>query len=53
MILGIAAVICACAAAVIRFSLKKKQEEQALYDEAAAQLRATALVAQTGLPAMA
>jgi NNP family nitrate/nitrite transporter-like MFS transporter len=51
-ILGIAAVICACGAAIIRFSVKKKQEEQALYDEAVAQRRATA-AAESGLPAMA
>ena len=49
MILGIAAVICACGAAVIRFSVKHKQEEQRLYDEAVAQRRATA----AGVPAMA
>ena len=42
LILGIAAVVCACGAAVIRFSLVHKQTEQALYDEAVAQRRASA-----------
>ena len=46
-VLGIAAILCACGAAVIRFSVKKKQEEQALYDEAVAQRDAA------GVPAMA
>jgi NNP family nitrate/nitrite transporter-like MFS transporter len=41
MVLGIAAVICACGAALIRFSVKHKQEEQALYDAAVAQRMAT------------
>ena len=50
-VLGIAAILCACGAAVIRFSVKKKQEEQALYDEAVAQRQATAAAA--GAPAMA
>ena len=36
-VLGVAAIICACGAAAIRFSLKHKQEEQALYDAAVAQ----------------
>ena len=39
-ILGIAAVVCACGAAIIRFSVKHKQEEQLLYDEAVAQRNA-------------
>ena len=42
MILGIAAVVCACGAAVIRFSIAHKQSEQSLYDEAVAQRRASA-----------
>jgi NNP family nitrate/nitrite transporter-like MFS transporter len=42
LILGIAAVVCACGAAVIRFSIVHKQNEQALYDEAVAQRRALA-----------
>ena len=37
MVLGIAAIVCACGAATIRFSTAKKLEEQALYDEAMAQ----------------
>lgn len=37
LILGCAAIICACGAAAIRFSLQHKQTEQALYDEAVAQ----------------
>jgi NNP family nitrate/nitrite transporter-like MFS transporter len=37
MVLGISAIVCACGAAAIRFSVKHKQEEQALYDEAVAQ----------------
>ena len=37
MVLGVAAIICACGAAAIRFSVKHKQEEQALYDAAVAQ----------------
>ena len=49
MVLGIAAVVCACGAAVIRFSVKHKQDEQRLYDEAVAQRHATA----NGMPAMA
>ena len=40
MVLGIAAIVCACGAAVIRFSIKHKQEEQALYDQAVAQRNA-------------
>ena len=36
-VLGICAIICACGAASIRFSIKHKQEEQALYDAAVAQ----------------
>ena len=39
-VLGISAVICACGAAVIRFSIVHKQNEQRLYDEAVAQRRA-------------
>ncbi len=37
MVLGIAAIVCACGAAAIRFFVKHKQEEQALYDAAVAQ----------------
>ena len=37
MILGIAAIVCACGSALIRFSIKHKQDEQALYDAAVAQ----------------
>ena len=43
MVLGIAAIICACGAASIRFSLKHKQEEQALYDAAVAQRMASSM----------
>ena len=50
LVLGIAAIVCACGAALIRFSIKKKQEEQTLYDEAVAQRRASGAGA---LPAMA
>ncbi len=50
MILGIAAMIAACGAAIIRFSVKKKQEEQSLYDEAVAQ---RAALTAGGMPAMA
>lgn len=49
MILGITAIVCAFGAAVIRFSIKHKQDEQALYEAAVAQRQATA----TGIPAMA
>jgi len=49
-VLGIAAIICACGAAAIRFSVKHKQEEQALYDAAVAQ---RAALASGGVPAMA
>ena len=37
LVLGITAIICACGAASIRFSIKHKQEEQAAYDAAVAQ----------------
>jgi NNP family nitrate/nitrite transporter-like MFS transporter len=37
MVLGIAAIICACGAASIRFSMQHKQEEQSLYNAAVAQ----------------
>lgn len=37
LILGCAAIACACGAALIRFSIKHKQDEQALYDAAIAQ----------------
>ena len=40
LILGCAAIACACGAALIRFSIKHKQDEQALYDAAIAQRRA-------------
>jgi NNP family nitrate/nitrite transporter-like MFS transporter len=42
MVLGICALICACGAALIRFSIKHKQEEQQLYQEAVAARMATA-----------
>ncbi len=41
LVLGICAILCACGAASIRFSIKHKQEEQALYDEAVARRMAT------------
>ena len=34
LVLGVSAIACACGAAAIRFSVKHKQEEQALYDAA-------------------
>jgi NNP family nitrate/nitrite transporter-like MFS transporter len=37
MVLGFAAILCACGAATIRFSLTHKQQEQELYDAAMAQ----------------
>ena len=40
-ILGIAAVVCACGSALVRFSLAHKAAEQGLYDEAVAQRLAT------------
>ena len=43
--LGICAVICACGAATIRFSVTHKQEEQELYDAAVAQRMAPSMVA--------
>lgn len=43
MVLGIAAIICACGAAAIRFSVKHKQDEQALYDAAVAQRMASSM----------
>ncbi len=42
MVLGITAIVCACGAAAIRFSVKHKQDEQALYDAAVAQRMSTA-----------
>jgi NNP family nitrate/nitrite transporter-like MFS transporter len=45
MILGISAIVCACGAASIRFSVKHKQEEQALYDEAVAQRMSSMAIA--------
>ena len=42
--------IAACGSAIIRFSVVKKQEEQALYDEAVAQ---RAALTAGGVPAMA
>ncbi len=41
LVLGIAAIVCACGAALIRFSIKHKQEEQALYNEAVARRQAS------------
>ena len=37
LVLGICAILCACGAALIRFSLQHKKAEQALYDAAVAQ----------------
>jgi NNP family nitrate/nitrite transporter-like MFS transporter len=37
LVMGIVALICACSAALIRFSAEHKRSEQALYDEAVAQ----------------
>ncbi|MGI3776218.1 MAG: MFS transporter [Janthinobacterium lividum] len=42
-VLGVAAIICACGAAAIRFSIKHKQDEQALYDAAVAQRMASSM----------
>ncbi len=53
LILGCAAVVCACGAAVIRFSVAHKQAEQALYDEAVAQRRASMGLAAGSSPALA
>ena len=50
-ILGCAAIVCACGAAVIRFSLAHKQSEQALYDEAVAQRRASMMGADVPVTA--
>lgn len=50
LVLGVAAIICACAAAAVRFSLAHKQMEQDLYDEAVAQ---RARHEAKGVPAMA
>ena len=36
-VLGIAALLCACGAGLVRFSARHKQDEQALYDAAVAQ----------------
>ena len=49
LVLGIAALVCACGAAAIRFSIKHKQEEKRLYDEAVAQR----LAGTAGMPAIA
>ncbi len=46
-VLGIAAIVCACGAAAIRFSVKHKQDEQTLYDAAVAQRASTAMAAIT------
>ncbi len=42
LVLGISAIVCACGAAAIRFSVKHRQDEQALYDAAVAQRMASA-----------
>ena len=42
-VLGVAAIVCACGAAAIRFSIKHKQDEQALYDAAVAQRMASSM----------
>ena len=41
MVLGIAAIVCACGSAAIRFSMKHRQDEQALYDAAIARRQQT------------
>ena len=43
LVLGIAAILCACAAASIRFSAEHKRTEQELYDAAIAQRTASSL----------
>ena len=45
LVLGISAIVCACGAALIRFSIKHKQDEQALYDAAVAQRMASSSMA--------
>ena len=50
-ILGCSAIVCACGAAVVRFSLAHKQSEQALYDEAIAQRRASLISADVPVTA--
>ncbi len=45
MVLGFAAIACACGAACIRFSASKKLEEQTLYDAAVSQRMSSALAA--------
>jgi NNP family nitrate/nitrite transporter-like MFS transporter len=45
MVLGFAAILCACGAACIRFSASKKLEEQTLYDAAVSQRMSSALAA--------
>ncbi len=47
MVLGITAIVCACGAAAIRFSVRHKQEEEALYDAALAQRAASSTVVVT------
>jgi len=47
LVLGICALICACGAALIRFSIKHKQEEQTLYDAAVAQRMSTSTMPMT------
>jgi NNP family nitrate/nitrite transporter-like MFS transporter len=43
MVLGFAAIVCACGAACIRFSASKKMEEQTLYDAAVSQRMAAGM----------
>jgi NNP family nitrate/nitrite transporter-like MFS transporter len=43
MVLGVAAIVCACGAASIRFTASHKREEQALYDAAIHQRISTAM----------
>ena len=43
LVLGITAILCACAAASIRFSAAHKQQEQALYDAAVAERVASSM----------
>jgi NNP family nitrate/nitrite transporter-like MFS transporter len=45
MVLGLAAIACACGAVSIRFSASHKQQEQALYDAAILQRAAGSMAA--------
>ncbi len=46
-VLGIAALLCACGASAIRFSVRHKHDERALYDAAVAQRASTSMAAIT------